>query len=188
MTSGPLVPGPKPWATRSYARRSVRLTGSEPSSGRPTRRPNTGSVAASSNPAAPSAYGTGCRLTWPIQRRHPSPGTASAAATRRRTSRRDRMSRPSRPARARREPAAPRKAGSSVTEATTMIRTMIETASPPTVMNRTFATAMPRIDTTTVPPANTTGRPAVATARPAASWGSTPRARYSRCRASTNSA
>ena len=41
---------------------------------------------------------------------------------------------------------------------------------PAAVMNGTSATARPRIDTTTVPPAKTTGRPAVATARPAASW------------------
>ena len=47
-----------------------------------------------------------------------------------------------------------------------MISTISETAIPPAVMNGTSATARPRIETTTVPPAKTTGRPAVATARP----------------------
>jgi hypothetical protein len=69
-----------------------------------------------------------------------------------------------------------------------MIRTTSATANPPAVMNGTPATAMPRMETTTVPPANTTGCPAVPTARLAASWTSTPFARYSRCRVSTKSA
>ena len=40
-----------------------------------------------------------------------------------------------------------------------MTRTTTEIAIPPAVMNGTPATASPRIATTTVPPANTTGLP-----------------------------
>ena len=69
-----------------------------------------------------------------------------------------------------------------------MMSTTIEMAMPPAVMNGTPATARPRIDTTTIPPANTTGRPAVAIERAIESWTASPRARYSRCRVVTNSA
>ena len=105
---------------------------------------------------------TGCAVTCPTQRA--SPGSRSRRSVGAGRS----------PRRLRRGPATPRKAGSSVTDATTMTRTTSETASPPTVMNGTPATASPRIETTTVPPANTTGRPAVATRRPAASAAQTP--------------
>ena len=53
-------------------------------------------------------------------------------------------------------PARPRNAGSSVTDATTMMRTMAAVAMPAAVMNGMPATARPRIAMTTVPPAKIT--------------------------------
>ena len=52
-TKGPLTPGPKPSASRSYARRCVRLCGSEPSSGKPRRSESTGAASARSAVVTP---------------------------------------------------------------------------------------------------------------------------------------
>ena len=61
-------------------------------------------------------------------------------------------------------PARASSAGSSVTAAATMTSTITEMATPAAVTNGMPATARPRIAMSTVPPANTTDRPAVATA------------------------
>ena len=53
-----------------------------------------------------------------------------------------------------------------MTDATTIISTITDVATPAAVMNGTPATASPRIAITTVPPAKITAWPAVATARP----------------------
>ena len=73
-------------------------------------------------------------------------------------------------------------------EAVTMTSTMTAIAMPPAVMNGMPATLRPRMAMTTVPPAKTTALPAVANARPTDSSTVSPRARYSRCRVTTNSA
>ena len=54
-SKGPLMPGPKPFATRSKARRSVLLVGSELSSGKPRRRESTGAVTARRRTVVPTA-------------------------------------------------------------------------------------------------------------------------------------
>ena len=51
-------------------------------------------------------------------------------------------------------------------EASTITSTMIEMPIPPAVMNGIRATTSPRMATTTMPPAKTTDRPAVASAPP----------------------
>ena len=72
-------------------------------------------------------------------------------------------------------------------EASTITSTTSEIPIPPAVMNGILARASPRIATTTVPPAKTTERPAVARERPTASTTPQPSARFSRKRVSTNS-
>jgi hypothetical protein len=85
-------------------------------------------------------------------------------------------------------PAKRRSAGSSVTDALTIISTTTEMPTPAAVMNCRPATASPRIATKTVPPANTTDRPAVATVRAIDSSTDMPWARCSRWRDTINSA
>ena len=63
-----------------------------------------------------------------------------------------------------------------------MIRTTVEMPTAAAVRNGIPATISPRIAMTTVPPAKTTARPAVATDRAAASETAIPSARCSRCR------
>jgi hypothetical protein len=69
-----------------------------------------------------------------------------------------------------------------------MISTMAAIAIPAAVIIGTPATARPRMAMTTVPPAKTMTRPAVATARPTDSATGMPRARCSRCRVMRNRA
>ncbi len=175
ITSGPLIPGPNPSATRSYARRWVCVSGWVPSSGKPRLSDSTGAVNASRSAVTPIAYAHAWLATCRPHRVHPAPTSA------------DRCRRWM-PSRSIHGPTTPRNAGSSVTEATTMMSTITEIATPAAVMNGTPATASPRIAMTTVPPAKITACPAVATARPAASATSDPRCRNSRCRVTRNSA
>ena len=93
-----------------------------------------------------------------------------------------------RPRRLIRCPARPRKAGSSVIEATTMISTMTEMAIPAAVTNGTPATARPSIAMTTVPPAKTTAWPAVADGAAGRLLDGHPAGEASRCRTTMNRA
>src|SRR5256885_5370199 len=58
---GPLKPGPKPAASRSYAWRVVWLVGSLPESLAPSRRPRAGEAKASSRAVDPAPAHTGPR-------------------------------------------------------------------------------------------------------------------------------
>ena len=84
-TSGPLRPGPKPWATRSYAWRWVKLGGSAPSSGMPTRSASTGAARATSTAVTPDQVDAGVAGDVPGP---PRPARARRVDGRRPTTRR----------------------------------------------------------------------------------------------------
>jgi len=85
-------------------------------------------------------------------------------------------------------PTRPSKPGSRVTAAITTTATMSADPQPIVVVIGMPATCRPPIATTTVMPANSTDRPAVAFALPTASGTGIPSARFCRCRARMNKA
>ena len=85
-------------------------------------------------------------------------------------------------------PAKPSTAGSSVTEAAMTTSTASTTVKAKPVMAGWPISRMPSIETTTVRPANSTARPAVAIAVRVARRGSCPSARLLRNRVTMNSA
>src|SRR5215472_12349808 len=78
-SSGPLNPGPKPSASRSYACRVVDDEGSLPWSEEPSRTLSTGMAKMTTTAAAAAAATAGLRSTVPDQRAH-GPGAPGAVA------------------------------------------------------------------------------------------------------------
>ena len=154
MTSGPLAPGPKPVGDQVVgAPLGPRLRACVPSSGKPSRRARTGAARASSS----SVAADGVRRGVPGDVGAP----AAPAATRRRTA--GATPPPGTAGASTRCPASPRSAGSSVIEASTITSTTTEMRDRHR-RSRTGSGRRPDRGsaTTTVPPAKTTARPAVA--------------------------
>lgn len=82
----------------------------------------------------------------------------------------------------------PSSAGSSVTDAATVSRTVSEAATATPLRKLSRSSSMPSTATHTVPPAKTTALPVVATASSAARATDSPRLRPLRCRVTMNSA
>ena len=85
-------------------------------------------------------------------------------------------------------PAMPSRAGSSVTAAIIVMATISADAQPIIVIIGMPDTCRPAMASTTVEPAKSTERPAVAFAPPIASGTGVPDSRFCRCRARMNSA
>ena len=85
-------------------------------------------------------------------------------------------------------PAKPRRAGSSVSEATAVTATTVAAAAASPVTNARPMRTMPSSEMTTVVPANATARPAVSRATTVASSIEAPLCRFSRNRVTMNSA
>src|SRR5262249_60593112 len=151
-SSGPLKPGPKPVASRSYAFRVVVCAGFVPASAAPSVVDSAGIASVSKTPrdASTAAFG------WPVTNRpkrtilltSPAAGGSS------------RMTKGRRP-RSTRCPILARIAGSSVTAVQTATTTVIAEPRPSFVTNGIPTRARPETEIATVVPAKITALPAV---------------------------
>ena len=178
-SSGPLNPGPKPSASRSYACQVVVEEGSLPWSEVPSRKLSTGMAKMTMTAAATVASTAGERSTVPDQRAHRplGPGAVTWPASRRCCRRLST-----------RIPKTPSSAGSKVTAAATVNATVSAQATARPFRKVIPSTKMPSSAMHTVPPANSTARPEVSIAATAASSAVSPDCRPRRCRVTMNSA
>ena len=172
---GALKPGPKPSASRSYARRSVALVRLSPAFGKPVFNDNAGEARSRRRSDAPTRYGHGrAAIRWAS--RHHAVASAGFALRRRPTIRPASM----------RSPSSDSSAGSSVSAVAMAKSTMSDVASPMEVRKPTPVSARAAIETMTVPPAKKTAVPDEPMAADSA-WALTcPAARFSRYRDTMN--
>ncbi len=171
-TSGPLNPGPKPSASRSYAARPVVEAGSLPASAKPSRMSSAGTDRAPSAATDTSSAVHGRRCTPRAQRRQPAPSSqVRPLASRRARCRAALFSTVGRM----RPPKTPSSAGSSVREATIVTSTVRATASATPWSDPRPRTTRPSRATITVQPAKRTVRPAASSAVRVAVSSSAPR-------------
>ena len=164
-----MKPGPKPSASRSYARRSVEVVELSPAFGKPVLSARAGAASARSTTEAPTRYGHG-RAEIRCASRHQAVASAAFGVRRRPMTRPESM----------RSPSSESSAGSSVRAVATAKSTMIETARPMEVRKPTPVSARAAIDTMTVPPAKKTAMPDVPMAADSATSLACPAARFSR--------